>query len=288
MSAAFPKWVERALVRSARFLRYVVVETVADDCPRTAAALAYETLLALVPLFAVALGAASAVPEARRYGEAVETFIFRSFVPEFGETVRGYLHAFLDQAEALRSFGMVALFVTAVWLLVTIENSLNAIWRAGHIHHRLRLMRLIIYALALTLGPLLIGIGLATTSYLVSLPMVAATLPAQDVEHALLPFLPYVTSFAAFSLLYLWMPNCKVALRHAAAGGAVASLMFELGKWAFTYYVTHFHTYATVYGAVAAVPLFLLWIYWCWLIVLAGAEFARCLDSFPAHAPYGA
>ncbi len=268
-------------MRSARFLRYVVAESIADDCPRTAAALAYETLLALVPLFVVALGAVSAVPGLLQYSDAVEAFIFRSFVPEFGETVRGYLHGFLDQAEELRTFGMMAVFGTAVWLLVTIENTLNAIWRAGPIHHRLRLVRLLVYAILLTLGPLLIGIGWAATSYLVSLPMVAGTIPAEDLGHGLLPLLPYASSFMAFSLLYLWMPNCKVSIRHAAAGGAVASLLFELGKWAFTYYVTHFHTYATVYGAVAAVPLFLLWIYWCWLIVLIGAEFARCLCSFP-------
>lgn len=260
------------------FLAYLVRSFEQDQCLRAAAALAYTSLLALVPLFTVVFVTLSAFPAFQDWREAIESFVFRNFVPALGDQVRGYLVEFSDKARGLQAVGIAVLVVTVLSMLSTIETTFNVIW--GVHRRRPLVLRFLVYWAVLTLGPVLIGVGLVTTSYLVSLPLVAGHAVQEGLSGALLAALPVVATSIAFVLFFKLIPYRPVPLRHAVAGGLVASVLFELAKHGFALFVTRFPSQQAIYGAFATVPMFLTWLYLSWVIVLLGAEFARCLATF--------
>jgi len=264
-----------------QFFAYLSEQFLADDCPRTAASLAYTTLLALVPLLAVVFVSLSAFPAFREMGDQMEIFIFKNFVPAMDDTIRNYLGEFAHKASSLRTIGLVVLIVTVLALMGTIENAFNAIWRVRI--KRRRIVNMLVYWAVLTLGPLLIGTGLAVSSYLASLPLFSEVDAEFGIERRLLGAMPFFTSFLAFTLIYKIIPNREVPLAHAATGGLTASVLFELAKRGFGYYIRNFPTHEAIYGAFAAIPIFLIWVYLSWVIVLLGAEISRCLMTFPAE-----
>jgi membrane protein len=171
----------------------------------------------------------------------------------------------------------VFLAVTALLMMLTIDQALNGIFRV----HRERSIaqRLLIYWAVLTLGPILIGVSLTMTSYLVSISLgLAKGVPL--VGEVLLLLVPILLTSAAITLLYLWVPNRRVHLRHAVIGGLLAGILFELMKRGFGFYVTRFPTYTAVYGAFAAVPIFLVWLYFSWVVVLLGATVTALLPGY--------
>lgn len=256
----------------AGFVRYVRRQFVADQCLRTAAALAYTTLLALVPLVTVVLLSLSLFPGFQVSAEALEEFLFQNFVPAVGTTVQDYLHQFADRAAGLRTVGVVFLLVTAVALLATIESAFNRIWRVRE--DRPAALRFLIYWAVLTLGPVLVGGGMLLTSYLLTHPLMG--LDAGALRRTLLALSPFAATALGFTLVYKLVPNRFVATGEAVFGGVTAAVLFEFAKHGFAYYLVRFPTYESVYGAFSAVPIFLVWIYLCWLVVLLGAEVARC------------
>lgn len=268
--------------RTGLFLAYLHEQFMADGCPRTAAALAYTTLLALVPLLAVVFISLSAFPAFQQLGDEIERFIFNNFVPGVDDTVRNYLEAFVQKASSLRAIGLIILIATVLALLGTIDNALNQIWRVRF--KRRAVVNFLVYWAVLTLGPLLIGTGLAVSSYLISLPLVSDVETSLGLKGKLLLAMPFLTSFLAFTLIYKIVPNRDVPLSHAAIGGFVASVLFEVAKRGFGYYITNFATHEAVYGAFAVIPIFLIWVYFSWVLVLLGAQVCRCLTTFPAEA----
>ena len=163
-------------------------------------------------------------------------------------------------------------------LMATIDNALNRVWYVTK--KRSPVARLLVYWAMLTMGPLLIGIGLASTSYLLSLPMIADYDSSFKITATLLSWLPFLTTSIAFSLLYILVPNCYVPKQHAVTGGIICAMLFELAKYSFGIYVRSMPTYQNIYGAVSIIPLFLIWIYVSWTIVLFGANLSFCLTSF--------
>ncbi|MGG2396435.1 YihY family inner membrane protein [Pseudomonas sp. SH1-B] len=244
-----------------------------------AAALTYTTLFAVVPMMTVTFAMLSAVPAFQGVGEEIQGFIFRNFVPSTGETVQEYLREFTSQARQLTWFGVGLLAVTAFLMLVTIEKTFNVIWRVRQ--PRRGMSSFLLYWAILSLGPLLLGAGFAVSTYIASLSLISgpdALLGAKT----LLGFAPLFSSIAAFTLLYAAVPNTRVPLRHALLGGLFAAILFEVAKAMFGLYVRLFPGYQLIYGAFATVPLFLVWIYLSWLIVLLGAELVYGLSQ-PRH-----
>lgn len=250
----------------------------ADQCLRTAASLAYTTLLSLVPLMAVVLVTLSAFPSFQSLSGKVENLLFSSFVPGMTSKVWEYLHIFTSKASQLRTVGVVVLIFTSLSMMATIESAFNRIWRVHE--NRPLWLRFLVYWAVLTLGPLLIGAGLAGTTYLVSLPLFSDIETQFGLHGRVLLWLPMLLTTLAFTLLYALVPNRSVPLRLALCGGVVAGLMFELAKRGFAYYVTHFPAHEAIYGAFASVPVFLLWIYISWVVILLGAEVTRSLMAF--------
>ncbi len=249
------------------------------DGPEFAAGLAYTTLLAIVPLMAVVLGVVSAFPVFDRLVVEIQEFVFRNFVPASGEVVKQYLTEFAAKARSLTAVGTGVLVVTSLLMIAAIHAALNRIW--GVRRHRSFASKFIVYWSVLTLGPLLIGVSIAVTSLVVSLPLFS-TETLQGLRRQILLFLPWAAATLAFTLLYTAVPDARVRLRDGLIGGAVAAFLFELAKRGFALYVTLFPSYETVYGALAAVPVFLIWIYVSWVLILLGAEFC-CRLGYPDH-----
>ena len=244
---------------------------------QSAAALTYTTLLSLVPLMTVALAAFSAFPIADRVSLQVQDFLFANFVPASGEILQSYLQEFSDKASRLTGAGSAFLVVIALALMASVDRALNVIWEVRRTRRRINVF--VVYWAVLSLGPLLIGASMLATSYLISLPVVSEA-AASEVGLKLLKLTPIATSALGFTLIYMLVPNRRVVLRHAALGGLLAALLFELAKRGFGWYLTNFATYEAVYGALATIPIFLVWIYLSWLVLLLGAEFTRTLAVF--------
>ncbi|MEQ9058557.1 MAG: YihY family inner membrane protein [Gammaproteobacteria bacterium] len=268
---------ERAL-QAYDFLHYVAVLFEQDRCLRAAAALAYTSLLALVPLLTVVFITLSAFPAFQAWREAIESFVFQNFVPALGDQVRGYLLDFADKARGLRAAGIIVLLATVLAMMSTIESTFNVIW--GVKRQRPIIMRFLVYWAVLTLGPVLIGAGMVATSYVVSLPLLGGSGVVDSVRTTLIAWSPLAATTLAFVLFFKLIPYRPVPFRHALAGGVVASVLFEFAKRGFAFYVTHFPAQQAIYGAFATVPIFLLWIYLSWVVVLLGAEITQSLTTF--------
>jgi membrane protein len=250
-----------------------------DRCTRVAGALAFTTLLAIVPLTAVGIAVLSIFPVFESWMAAVQAFVYGNFVPAAGEAVSSYLQQFAANAGRLTVWGLLFLVFTAVMLIATIERTFNDIW---HVRRQRKLgRRLVSYWAVITLGPVLMGLSLTISSYVAALPMFAPdTLPLRGVRPAMLGVTPITFECAAFLLLYLVVPNCPVRLRHAFVGSIVATVLFELAKRTFGAFIVSNSTYRAIYGAVAALPVFLIWIYVTWVITLLGAEITAALPRW--------
>lgn len=265
--------------RTWRVLEDVYQRFESQRCTEIAAALAFTSILALVPLLVVVFAALSLFPAFAAWQGTIETFIFHNFVPAMGEQVQSYLLDFTAKAKTLRSVGIAFLVITVLSMMSTIESTFNVIW--GVRRRRPLALRFLVYWAVLTLGPLLIGIGIVTTSYLVSLPLLRASLDTGMVSARLLEWLPITATGAAFVLCYKVVPYRPVQLAHALIGGISAAVLFETAKRLFALYVANFPTQQAVYGAFATVPIFLLWVYLSWVIVLLGAQLTHSLGVVP-------
>lgn len=235
-----------------------------------AAALTYTTLFALVPLITVTFSALSMIPALQESKGEIEQLLMGSLVPSSGDAVMGYLSEFSEQARKLTTIGIILLMVTAFMMLRNIEDSFNQVWLLKR--GRKGLSSFLLYWAILSLGPLMLSAGLAVSSYISSMSLWKEDWVPTSGVLLLGIVVPYITSFLVFTLIYWAVPNCKVPLKHAATGGAIVALLFELGQEVFAEASTFFPTYQLIYGAFAAVPLFLLWLFLSWSVILLGAE----------------
>lgn len=256
--------------RLKQFWQWVSQEFMQDACLMRASALTFTSLLALVPLMVVVYSALSMFPFFDQAASQIRSFIFSNFVPHTGQVVEQYLLTFQQQASHLPLLGFVFLFVTAIMMMLTLERTLNAIWKV----RKPRQLKgsLLLYWAVLTIGPLLLGASLIVSSYFISLHWLADSQVGRTYSHHLLRMLPFICTVLAFWFLYLVVPHCKVRVKDAFFGALVAAVLFEVGKRLFTWYVVSFPTYTLIYGALASVPLFLLWLYVSWIVFLFGAE----------------
>jgi membrane protein len=260
-----------------RFLPYLMEQYGAKGCRQSAAALTYMTLFAIVPMMTVTYSMFSLVPAFQGVGEQLQGMIFDHFVPSTGQELGGYLKGFSDQARSLTLVGVGMLVVTAYLMLKNIEQVFNDIW--GVKEPRKGLSNFLLYWAVLSLGPILLGAGVAMSTYLLSLRLFVAEFDALGIVPFLLKFLPWVLTACAFTLLFAAVPNCRVPVRHAAVGGAVTALLFELLKELFAFIVAR-SDLQVIYGAFAVVPLFLLWIYILWMVLLGGALLVRSMSTY--------
>lgn len=268
------------------FARQVASQTRDVGLARTAASLSFTTMLGLVPLVTVAFASVARFPVFQKWLDALESFLLKHMLPGSADTVvHTYIREFTEKAAGLTGISIAFVAVTAVVLIATVEREINAIW--GIARKRPLARRLFVYAIGATAGPVLVGASISVTTWLVTESLAAAPLSG-TLSATAVQVLPPLASALALALLYTVAPARPVPWRHAFAGAFVGALAFEGAKHGFAFYVTHVHTYEVVYGALAALPMFLIWIYVCWIIVLAGAAITATLTLSQDEARPGA
>lgn len=259
------------------FAHFLWTRFLDDRCFETAGALAYTTLFALVPLSMVVFGILTIVPAFDEWSAQLSNFVFSNFVPSSARVVEAYLRNFATSARSLTATGVVALLVSLLLTMWSIESTFNRVWRVPT--PRPRLVRFLVYWTLLTLGTLAAVASLAVTSYLFSLPALSGEV-AVDWSQQMLRYLPNLVELTVFTLAYWLIPHRRVPLRFALAGGLFATILFELAKRGFAAYLLGVPTYEQLYGALAVAPIFMIWLYLSWVVVLLGASFAASLSSF--------
>ena len=267
----------QAKPRIGELLRIVVRRFYDDDCMQIASSLTFTSLLALVPVVTVALTVITAFPMFANMTSALQMFLLENMMPASADVIVSYTQQFTRNAAKLTAVGVIFLFVTSVMLLLTIDRAFNDIWRVKR--SRSVVQRIFVYWTLITVGPVLIGASLSLTSWLVS-QAVGFTRGLPGAGVAILTVVPVLLTSVAFSLLYAALPNRRIKLKDAITGGVLAAIGFEVMKRSFAFYVAEFPTYTLVYGAFAAVPIFLLWIYVSWLVVIFGAVVVAALPEW--------
>jgi membrane protein len=248
-----------------------------DRLGLTASSLTFTTLISLVPLVTVMLAVFTAFPMFSTFQAGLEKYFLQTLVPpNIAKPVLGALTMFATKASRLGTAGLIALGFTAMALMLTIDRTLNAIWRVKK--PRPIAQRVLIYWAAVTLGPLILGASLTLTSYAISASSGMVQQMTGGVSFSL-SVVEFLVLGGAMSALYHYVPHAPVAWRHAVAGGLFVAAGFEIAKRLLGWYLGHMTTYASVYGAFAVLPIFLLWIYLGWVIVLLGAVIAAYAPS---------
>lgn len=246
-----------------------------ERLPQVAGSLTFTTVLALVPILTIALAIFTTFPLFNTFRASLEAYFIKSLMPKtIANTILGYLNQFASKATRLSAFGAVGLILTAIVMMLTIDRAFNHIWRVKSA--RPFSQRVVIYWAIVTLGPLLIGVSItftsdlfsATSGLITNFPLLGA---------AFYTVISVLFTMGAFTLLYMAVPNRLVDWRDAACGGLLAASAFEIAKRVFVVFITKFPTYTVIYGALAAMPIFLVWIYVSWLITLMGAVLAAAL-----------
>lgn len=257
------------------FFKLLVKNYAEDGCQSTAAALTYQTLFAVVPLLTITYTVLEAFEAFSGVGDVLQDFVFDNVVPESVSVVQEYIQEFSSQAMSLSGPSLIVVGITAFLMMHTIEKSFNDIWRIRE--PREGFQRILMYWAILTLGPVLMFLGLASTTYLFSLPIITGVGASK-----LFGVVPLVLNTALFTLMYVTVPNCQVPIRHSVIAALVVAIGFELVKQLFGR-VMGMTDFAVIYGTYAAVPLFLIWLYVSWTIVLFGAELNKNMGLFQSR-----
>lgn len=240
-----------------------------ERLPQVAGSLTFTTLLSIVPLLAASFTLFTQFPVFKRFKDALQELMLSRLLPaDIARTVLKYLNQFAANASGLTWVGSLFLLGTAIAMLLTVENALNQMWEVRK--NRPFFKRVGLYLLVLAIGPPVLGLSLWATSYLLGSSMgLIGALPRSLAF--VLDLGPFMLGVVALTSMFYLVPNTRVRLRDAVAGGLIASVAFEIGKRGFTSYLVKVPTYKALYGAFAALPMFLLWVYFSWLVTLVAA-----------------
>jgi membrane protein len=236
----------------------------------TAGHLAYVSLLSLVPVVMVFFMVMSAFPAFEEIREEFEGFIFSSFVPTAGDVLQNYMTDFVGNASGMGATSIIVLLVVAIMLISNIDKAFNHLWKTKN--ERPIIFTFAIYWMVITLGPLLIGVSIAVSSYLGSLATFADDY-TPGFGTAALALVPWLAAIGCFMLLYMIVPNRHVRAKYALFGALLATALFEVTKQGFAFYISNFPSYEVIYGALATIPILFVWVYLSWIVVLLGAVF---------------
>jgi membrane protein len=265
-----------------QFLIFVLVRFEKDKCRQSAGSLTYTTLFAVVPMLTVFLVIISSIKALGPAREQMQQFIYGNLLPKSGVAVDQYLNTFAEKSSNLTVIGILILFVTAVLMLSSIEEAFNQVWRVKKA--RGGIVGFMRYWTIISLGPILLGSAFAISSTVASMNFLNNNIAGYELNGA---FWLWLVSFGltclGFSLLYWTVPNQSVPIRSAFLAGVFSGALFESLKQLFGFIMSNFTSYELIYGAFAAVPIFLLWIFLSWNIILLGVEVSYALTAFHAE-----
>ncbi len=244
-----------------------------------AAALTYTTMLAIIPMLTVFLVVLSAIPALVPARVKIQETLYSYLLPESSSTITQYLNDFAEQSTNLTIIGIIFLFFTSIMMLSSIEEAFNKIWHVKNLRGgTIGFMR---YWMVISLGPLFLGTLFALPSAIASIDILNSNFAGYSIDWSIwLKLIMVLLTLLSFTFMYWMIPNRKVPIKNALYAGAIAGVLFELLKIGFSFVMKHFTSYEIVYGAFAALPVFLLWIYLSWNVVLLGVEISYALTMF--------
>lgn len=264
------------VVRLYNFTHLVWTQYHKDRCLEASGNLAFTTVLSVVPVAIVMASVLSHFQHISAASLRMQNFLLEKLVPTTAESVRNNLPEITSTAEHITLVSLLFLLVTAILLLRSIDETINKIWKLHPDTNKT--IRIHYYLLVIVLSPLLLGLSLSITSFLRSLPYIDTGLSMFNLEYYILGIIPVVLNAVVFTVLYKFSPRARVRLKHARTAAIVAAVMFELAKYLFSLYIVGFPNYQIIYGALSFIPIFLLWIYISWAIILFGAEICHALS----------
>lgn len=265
------KWIQ--------FIRFVLYRFEADRCRESAGSLTYTTLFAIVPMLTVFLVIVSSIKALEPARQQMQTWIYSNFLPKTSIAFDKALNAFTENSSNLTIIGILFLFVTTVLMLSSIELAFNRIWRVRQA--RGGIVGFMRYWTIISLGPIILGTAFVLSSTVASMNLLSNTVAGYQFDFAyVLLFISFTLTCLGFSLLYWTIPNRSVPIKSAVIAGVFSGVVFELLKHLFGFIMSNFTSYQLVYGAFAALPIFLLWIYTSWLVVLLGVEISYAITAF--------
>lgn len=246
------------------------------QCRTVAASLSYTSLLAMVPLVAIVFAVLAQVPALEGFRGQLQDFVYANLMPASGDTFAEYFDGFIANAGKMTGFGVIGLVLTAMMLINTIFTAINRIFQVER--PRPFFLRIGVYLGVLIAGPLVLAASFSLATYILAMTKAVESSIGMDAFTGLLGrltrFVPALILILGFSAFYKVVPNRRVEWRDALSGGLVAGLIFSGLRWLFGIYLIYFPTYQTIYGAMSAVPVFLVWLFASWTVVLAGAAIA--------------
>lgn len=258
-----------------KFVYFLIKRAQHDTVLRVASSLSYTSLIALVPVLAIALAIFSAFPVFSDIRQQVQDFIITNVVPDAGADISVYFNEFINATAKLTTIGVVGIALTAILLLSTIENSFNFIFKVNR--PRRITTKITLYWTVITLGPLLLGTAFSLRGY-VAFNMVLQSVP--EIQLFLGSVLPFILTWIVLTGVYIFVPNKKVSFINALMGAFVAMFLFWILKNGFSFFMLKNNVYKTLYGAVAVVPLMLIWMYLYWAAVIFGAVVTAAIQEY--------
>ena len=264
----------KKLVVVSKLIRHSCQRFNDTGCSYRAAALSFTTLLSLIPLMTLGFSILATYHRFKKISIQIQDFIFSNFLASSGtgKSIQVYLNNFVAQANQLSLLSLLFLIITATMMMFTLEQTLNSIWQTDKRRHWT--LTALLYWTALLFIPILIGFTLFLSSHFI-IPLMKAGVIAKS----FLLMLPFLLSIFAFTFLYTLVPHCAVPFRYGFIGALIATFLFEGAKYSFSLYLHYFPTYKIIYGTLSAFPLFLVWIYICWVITLVGATISYTLTA---------
>lgn len=268
-----------------QFLRFLTRHFFEDNCQQKAASLTYTTMLSIVPILTVLLMILSSVPALASVRAQIYEVIYSNLLPQSGLQVSKYINNFAEKSTNLTAIGAMVLFVTTIMTLTTIERAFNQIWRveerSGGIKSMMR------YWTIVTLGPLVLGTAFIASSTVQSLSFLNRQIAGYGIDWSFwVQVVSIAVTVAGFIAMYWFIPKARVPFKNAAIAGIFVAILFELLKYVFGSVMTNFTSYEAIYGAFAALPIFLLWIFLSWNLILLGVEISYTLTIFETEEVY--
>lgn len=260
------------------FLIFLVRRAKNDTIFRVSSSLSYTSLIAIVPLFVIGLAIFSAFPGFTTIKGQFQDFILKNFVPDIGQEISQYFVSFLNASAQVTTIGVVGLAVTSIMLLSTIENSFNFIFKVYK--PRNIKTKITLYWTVITLGPILLGAAFSLRSYLFTLQNLMSEGIGKSMYFS--QMIPSLITMLVLVMVYVLVPNKKVKISNAFVGAFIAVLLFGVLRKSFGILVIENATYKTLYGALAALPVFLIWMYLAWSVVIFGAVVTAALEEYQA------
>ncbi len=259
------------------FLVAVAKRFIKTDCSVRAEALTLSTLLTLVPFLTIFFVILNFFPLFGQFSNYIENFIFSHLLPGTGNILQKYFHVFVKNAFSLSSISMFFLLLIVMKMVFTVTDTFDAIWETTH--KRSFLKAALLYGSIIILLPIFSGISLLVTSYINSLPYSSMPETMELIINIALFLVPFLLIFLCFFLLYFVLPDVKVKMKAAMYAALCTTLLFMIAKNGFGWYIEKFTSYDVLYGALSFLPIFIIWIYFSWIIILLGAIFTYAFQS---------